>query len=128
MEPSVKHLTKAIKAAENAYLYKYKHGAIIYDKKGTIISSGFNKKRSSACLGKYGYFNCWHHAESDSVLKALRAGYDLRGCSILVIRIGRNKLCNSKPCSHCVAILLDVGITDIWYSTRQGEIKEMELS
>ena len=128
MKPTVEHLTSAIKAAGgDAYLFHFKHGAVIYDKKGNIISIGFNKRRSSPSLARYGYYNCWHHAESDAIIKALRGGYDLRGCSLLVVRIGKNKLCNSRPCSHCMGIILDVGITDVWYSNRVGELEEMIL-
>ena len=127
MKPSATHLALAIKAANDAYLFRFKHGAIIYDKRGTIVSVGFNKRRSSTVLARYGYYNCWHHAESDAIIKALRGGADLRGCSLLVVRIGKNKLCNSRPCAHCMALILDVGIDDVWFSDCDGEIQEMML-
>ena len=127
MKPSTDHLIAAIKAAGDAYLFRFKHGAVIYDKRGNILSVGFNKRRSTPALARYGYFNCWHHAESDAIIKALRAGHDLRGCSILVVRIGKNKLCNSRPCSHCMSIILDVGIGEVWHSNQDGELEEMIL-
>ncbi len=130
MKPNNNHLFSAIKAADNVFDYRFKHGAVIYDKHGNIISTGFNKKRSIASMGPYGYYYCWLHAESDAILKALNKGYSLKGCSILVIRSGNTKLCNSKPCVHCLSLLLESGINvkDIWYSNSDGTLEQISLN
>jgi len=108
--------------ANDVSFNRFHHGCIIYNKKH-IISTGSNKKRSNGILAKYGYYNCLLHAESDAILKADRN--ELKGASLLVIRIGKSKLCNSKPCSHCMALIKESGIKEVYYSGPDGELKHM---
>lgn len=68
-------------------------------------------------------YNVMLHAESDAILKCDRS--ELRGSSLLVVRIGTNKLCNSKPCKHCMALINASGIKDIYYSDVRGNIVKL---
>lgn len=112
----------AIKSASDASLCRFQHGCCIYNKRG-IISTGFNKPRRLPYLSKFGYNKLLLHAESDAILKVDRR--ELKGASLLVIRLGKNKLCNSKPCPHCMSIITEVGIRNIYFSNVYGEIEEL---
>ena len=49
--------------------------------------------------------------------------YTTRKLHLTVIRINaRGELTESKPCSHCVAVLRDYGIRKITYSTKEGTL------
>lgn len=125
MFPNSKHILLAIKYASNVNLARFKHGCVIYDEKH-IISCGFNKCRSNPILYKYGYKNgAMLHAESDAILKSR---CELKGSSILVVRLGKNKLCNSKPCAHCMAMIIECGIKHVYYSDKFGKIQELNLN
>lgn len=107
----------ATKAALNATLLKYKHGCVIYDKRGNIISIGNNKRKKS----RFGCYEFTTHAEIDAILKS--DINDLRGYNLLVVRIGNTKLCNSAPCNNCLNIINKVGIKNVYYSNRNGNIE-----
>lgn len=41
----------------------------------------------------------------------------------MVIRKGKNgNIINSKPCKHCVKLMYETGIRNIYYSTDSGDI------
>lgn len=99
----------------------YRLCAVIFDKK-KIISIGINAKRHHHKLAPK--FLKWEgsiHAEQAAILNAK---CDLKGTSILVIRINKQgELRLAKPCHHCSDYLAYVGIRRIYYSTNIGEIK-----
>ena len=105
--------------------YKSRHGAVIFDKKGNIISKGYNRKRFVPKLKKYGYKYCFLHSETDAIIKAERD--DLIGSTLLVIRKGPTKLSNSKPCIACTSMICETGIKRVFYSNTLGDIEEMIL-
>jgi len=94
--------------------YKAKLGSIIFYKK-KIISIGHNSLRNHKKLHpKYQEWKGSIHAEIDSILKAKK---NLRGCTMLVIRINKNdELRMAKPCKKCMKYIRDVGIKKIIYS------------
>lgn len=102
-----------------------KHGAIIF-KSGRIISESFNQVRGYKKIKPE--FRKWHnslHAEQAAVLRAKR---DLKGCSMLVLRIdSSNVIKMSKPCDCCSNYIKYVGISKVFYSTEDGVIEEMRL-
>lgn len=119
---SKKIVERAISAAHNTSFHRFRHGCVIF-KGDNILATGHNKKVASTRVARFGYRNCWLHAEADAILKA--NPHNLRGASILVVRVGKTKLCNSKPCKHCMALIETVGIKDVFYSTKSGEIEVM---
>lgn len=95
--------------------HKQKVGAVIFDKK-RIISKGHNTKQKSIKKfhPKFQRFPFSVHAEVDSIINAKK---DLKGLSILVIRINKNNQFRlSKPCNDCMKYLNYVGIKKIYYS------------
>ena len=120
MFPNANHLAIAIKAASDTRLCKFKHGAVIYDKKGNILSIGRNIPHYCPS-----YPSLLLHAEADAILKCKRL--ELKNANILVVRVSKNKLRNSKPCSHCMSMISAVGIKHIYYSSINEEIEELKL-
>lgn len=106
------------KATEEANKVKerYRVGAIVFKGK-RILSRGCNTYQKSA-KKLHPKFTRWPnsiHAEVDAILKAHR---NLKGASILVVRINKaGELRNAKPCAHCMLYLKHVGIRKVYYST-----------
>ena len=104
----------AIEEAEKSD-HKQKVGAVIFNKK-IIVSKGHNTKQKSIKKfhPKFQRFPFSVHAEVDAIINAKR---DLKGFSILVIRINKNNQFRlSKPCNDCMKYLNYVGIKKIYYS------------
>ncbi len=114
-------LKKAIEEAEKS-THKYKIGAVIFDKK-RIVSCGHNYPSKSVRSITYRF--CKRkgsvHAEVDAII---RARQDLKGYSILVVRINKKgELLNAAPCSFCMAYIEYVGLKYVYYSTLEGIVK-----
>lgn len=94
---------------------QFRVGAVIFKGK-RVISRGrnFYQRGSKRLNPKFSPWPGSIHAEVDSILKARR---DLKGCSIIVVRLGRNdQLRIAKPCKYCKMYLDHVGIKDIYYT------------
>lgn len=95
--------------------HKQKVGAVIFDKK-RILSKGHNtcQKSVKKLHPKFQRFRYSVHAEVDAIIKAKK---DLKGTSILVIRLNKNNQFKlSKPCANCMNYIEYVGIKKIFYS------------
>lgn len=114
-------LEYAILAAQGANGYSNKHGAVIFKGK-RILSVGRNKQKKTPLLRRLKYRSCWLHAEADAILKADGAA---KGANLLVIRIGKVKLRNSRPCTSCLSLIAESGIKDVFYSTAKGGIEKL---
>ena len=95
--------------------YKQKVGCIIFDKK-KILSKGYNTSQKSIkkLHPQFQGFPYSVHAEVDAIIKARK---DLKGSSILVIRINKETQFRlSKPCINCMKYIKHVEIKNIFYS------------
>jgi deoxycytidylate deaminase len=95
--------------------HKQKVGCIIFDKK-KILSKGHNVcQRSIKKLHpKFQRYPFSVHAE---VLAIINAKRDLRGTSLLVVRINKkNQFRLSKPCKDCMKYIEYVKIKNIFYT------------
>lgn len=106
-------------------------GAVIVQN-NDVISVGVNKNRSHPTQRKYNYIYRFTendgcnteskhllHAEMDAIVKAKHL--DLTGASIYVSRRTINgKLGMCRPCPACMGAIIDVGITDIYYTSADG--------
>jgi len=98
--------------------FKIKLGTIIY-KNTTIISKGHNYKEKSVRSITKNFIE-WPFSIHAEVSAIINAKQDLKGCSIIVVRINnRNQLLLAKPCKYCRAYLEYVGIKKIWYSINE---------
>jgi len=114
----------ARKASTKSRGFNSIHGCAIF-KKDELISTGANIRRRVPKLAKYGYEFCLLHAETTALLKADKE--KLKGTTLIVIRVGRTKICNSKPCAACVSMMIEAGVKKVIYSTCTGEMQEMLL-
>jgi len=95
--------------------HQHKVGCIIFDKK-TILSKGYNTSQKSVkkLHPKFQRFPYSVHAEVDAIIKARM---DLKGCSMLVVRINKSgQLRLSKPCINCMKYIEYAGIKNIFYT------------
>lgn len=115
-------IKRAIQEAEKS-TYKVKIGAVIF-KGSRIISSGHNKISSSTIKNKYRVWKNSVHAEQDALNNSKVSWKDLKGCSILIIKVSKalGLLSNAHPCSMCGDLINHVGLKNIYYSTSNGEI------
>ena len=119
----MRFLSLAIEEA-NKSLHRQKVGAVIFNKK-VVISSGHNYKLKSvrSVTQKYLKYRYAIHAEIDAIIKAKA---DLKGASILVVRVNNNgELRMAKPCKYCMMYIDYVNIKNIFYSNRNGEIEKL---
>ena len=103
----------------NAKCYQHHYSGIY--RNGKKVCTGSNHLRNS-------YNNkctCYStHAEMDVIHRALRMGFLIDRCTIVVIRFGRDgSLKNSRPCNHCLESIKFYRIKKIMYSTDEGTIK-----
>lgn len=88
---------------------RYRLGAVIV-KGSRVLSVGCNVTKSHPIHKEYPNWTISIHAEHSAILKATT---DVSGATVFVARQGGNKA--SKPCSFCLAVLLEAGIKEIVY-------------
>ena len=110
-------ISLAIKEAEKSK-ERHKIGAIIF-KGNKIISKAYNEIRACSYLHpKRKRFEFSLHAEQRAIINARTS---LKRASILVVRINKSgEFLLAKPCKYCLAYIEDVGIKNIYYSTKNG--------
>jgi len=113
-------LTRALDIAMQSTYLKHRVGCLITDKRGRVISTGFNK-RATHPLQKY-YAGkahtperCYIHAEIMAIARAARS----TSCpyAIFVARLtkgGRTGL--ARPCPICMLAICEMGIKEIHYT------------
>ena len=110
----------------SASTYYQKVGAVIFSGK-RILGSGHNGIRSTSAIhDKYKNYINSLHAEQDALRNLNWA--KLKGSSILVLRISKtlNILSNAKPCPMCEKLLQHIGIKNIFYSDKNGQIVKLK--
>jgi tRNA(Arg) A34 adenosine deaminase TadA len=99
-------VNEALNLAKNSNM-RSKHGSIIIDKKGNVISSAWNTATVGNSNVDERYKNgekISRHAE-ENVLR-FADHRKLQGARLYVVRCGQdNKPLNSKPCDRCMAII-----------------------
>lgn len=108
-------LMRLAKKASEESTYKhsniFKLGAVVFKGK-RVISTANNCGKTHPVWGS-GPFSSLH-AEGRAIMKAINAGFDLNGASIIVYR--KNHLL-AKPCEDCQKLLKKVGIKEVIYSS-----------
>ena len=93
----------------------FRHGCVIMSGKN-VISKGHNHVRRN--IGTLSI-----HAEMDAIWKIMDSEpYSNRKAVILRLSNAGTKLANSRPCSICMRLLKQHGISTIVYSTSSGKI------
>jgi deoxycytidylate deaminase len=91
-----------------------KHGAVIF-KGRELISIGYNQNFNREIYkNKYSI-----HAEIDALMKAIKAKKDIRGATMIVVRIAwkhNNSFIMSKPCDDCANAIIKNEIGTVFYT------------
>jgi deoxycytidylate deaminase len=102
---------------------RYKIGAVIVRNK-SVISLGFNQCKTHPRYSNGEEFYSLH-AEIASILKV--QFQKLSGCSIYVYRETVNEIPGlSRPCKHCLPIIIESGISKIYYTIPEEPYFRME--
>ena len=117
-------ITKAIFVAKKSNVDRAKVGAILFTKRGHIVASACNKRFESVI----GSAKFTIHAEESLIAKGFRikAAERFDSLNILVVRWlkGEQILGMAKPCRKCQKILQIAKIKSIFYSDKNGCIKQ----
>lgn len=121
-------MLSAIEIAKKSDM-RVKHGCIIIDNKGTIISKACNKMLNfdtEKIKNRDQYLKVSYHAE-ENALKQVNPK-KLFGAKLYVVRYGNsdNKFfANSKPCDRCTIIIdkymKKYGLKNVFYSVEKCE-------
>ena len=121
-------VSEAVKQALSSEM-AYKHGAVIW-KNNTkeVVATGFNKIVTKERRYRNGLKSYSLHAEINAILKAVKRlrTTDLSNYNIVVVRKAKTKLSNSKPCKHCMALIRETKIKNVYYSTKEDKIKQLK--
>jgi len=135
----LKYLASALTLAHSSTygVKNIKIGALVVDKRGNQyigrnssksdpMQYFYNKKRFDGEI----FDSVGHalHAEMAAIKNAINRRVDLTGAAIYIARVGSNTqygMC--RPCAACLAAVIAVGITDIFYTTEQGIAHERVL-
>lgn len=101
----------ALKVSRVSEHPKYKLGAII-EYRGMILGVGVNKCKTHPRSHSF-----TTHAELSAILNARD---DLKGATIYVARENFYGMANAKPCPACQALLREVGIKEMFFTTTGG--------
>lgn len=121
-------MLSAIEIAKKSDM-RVKHGCIIIDNKGTIISKACNKMLNfdtEKIKNRDQYLKVSYHAE-ENALKQVNPK-KLFGAKLYVVRYGNsdsNFFMNSKPCNRCTIIIdkymKKYGLKNVFYSVEKCE-------
>lgn len=124
------NLPKILKYARKASLKSdhpdHRIGAVLTNKRGHIISVGYNfHKKTHPIYNKIAPLKTLH-AEA-SVILGIRHITDFKDTHLFVYReTADGKPAMSRPCVFCMQLIKNYGIKHIWYTTAEG-IKKVNL-
>jgi tRNA(Arg) A34 adenosine deaminase TadA len=118
------YIEQAISEALKSHL-NYKVGCILLDRKGNIVSRGYNIGRTHPLQAAYArkvneHHKIYLHAEIHALVKCRVDPYHA-----VVIRIGKlGVVRGSRPCPICTYGLRVAGVKRITYAEKDGTIRE----
>lgn len=123
----------------HSHTIKHKHIATVIKNGRPIIDYSYNTFNTLS-NNDFNMFNTYSlHAEISAIINAFklygiyRLSFKptkkltkrLKKCSIVVLRIDMNgNLAESKPCKSCLNVLKQLNIKNVYYSSKNGIIKE----
>lgn len=105
-----------ILARDNPGMSNAHLAAALVDRKGKIISYGFNSSKTHPLQAKFSKNeHAIHlHAEVDAIRNALKMGLDIEGTTMLVARALKDGTpALAKPCEGCQRALVHFGVADV---------------
>lgn len=91
----------------------FKFGALVCDKKGRIVATGYNRHTTHPRYGSGPYKML--HAEGNALWSCEKLGINPKG---LVMYVFRERSNLSKPCEYCTKLLKKHGIAKVYYSIK----------
>ena len=98
------------------------HAAILIDN-NRVVAIGHNKSSITSSYLRRQWNLKSTHAEVAAIIKS---NYDV-STTMIVVRMKRGRLMNSKPCLSCQAICRYFGVRKIVYSNEYGLFEVMKL-
>jgi len=103
--------------------YAFRHGAVLFDRSGKILSAKSNSLKTHPKLAKFTDYP-YLHAESACII-----GHGMDNCdglSLLVLRVLKNNQVSlSKPCIICQRVIEDAGLKSVYYTDVNGMVKRL---
>jgi len=103
--------------------YAFRHGAVLFDRSGKILSAKSNSLKTHPKLAKFTDYP-YLHAESACIL-----GHGMDNCeglSLLVLRVLKNdQISLSKPCVICQRVIEDAGLKSVYYTDVNGMVRRL---
>lgn len=103
--------------------YAFRHGAVLFDRSGKILSAKSNSLKTHPKLAKFTDYP-YLHAESACII-----GHGMDNCeglSLLVLRVLKNdQVSLSKPCVICQRVIEDAGLKSVYYTDVNGMVKRL---
>lgn len=103
--------------------YAFRHGAVLFDRSGKILSAKSNSLKTHPKLVKFTDYP-YLHAESACII-----GHGMDNCdglSLLVLRVLKNdQVSLSKPCVICQRVIKDSGLKSVYYTDVNGMVKRL---
>lgn len=117
-------INKALEVAQNSDYCKHKVGAVILDKRGRIISTGFNKQKTHPLQAKYAPpEKQFLHAEIAALVAARKDGHTI----VVARRRKDGHVGLAKPCPICAMAIADAGIKEVVYTVDDDTYSVMRL-
>lgn len=113
-------IENAIAAALRSEYNSYKVGAATYNKRGMLLSVGWNKQKTHTKQAKWAFavgqpLRQFLHAEIDALCKCEHKPY-----SIVIVRLTKKGLAMAKPCDVCSRAIFDTGIRNTYWTNEKG--------
>jgi tRNA(Arg) A34 adenosine deaminase TadA len=103
--------------------YAFRHGAVLFDRSGKIVSAKSNSLKTHPKLARFTDYP-YLHAESACII-----GHGMDNCdglSLLVLRVLKNdQVSLSKPCVICQRVIEDAGLKSVYYTDVNGLVKRL---
>ena len=128
MTKKQKSFFAAAKAMSAMSVFPRAHiGCVVTDRNHHIISSACNSSKTHPLQKKYNKERFAEdtihslHAEVSALLPLIKEDIDFSKIEIYTYRTLANGKCGmSRPCPSCLALIKELGIKKIWYTTDDG--------
>ena len=119
---------KALYISEQSDHKKFKIGAILLNKQGMVLSTGYNQYKTHPMMTRYNRMYCKEKIYLHAELAALiRNKHDDPHTLIVARRMRDGDFGLAKPCEICMAAILETTIRRIVYTDRNLDIKIIDI-
>ena len=121
-------LEQILSVARESTDFAQRVGCVALDKRGRIVSTGFNKRKTHPLQ----YKHAMHHNEEAIYLHAEIAALVKSRQQVHTLYVGRltkaGRVGLAKPCPICMGAIIEAGVREVHYTTDDGEMETMLLT